>query len=106
MSGFSSINPRKGKYNELDQLSLLWDIEEVKPFQHMVRIYDPARKEIRNWPSEVKKGLGSILTLLQLGEIVGMPDVKYMPSVARGAAEIRIKDSSGIYRAFLSLKLI
>ena len=28
-----------------------------------------------------------------------MPDVRPMPSVAKGAAEIRIKDSSGIYRA-------
>ena len=40
---------------------------------------------------EIKKDLGSILTLLQLGESVGMPDVKHMPSVAKGASGSKIK---------------
>jgi len=85
-------------------MSLLWDIVEVKRFEQMVRIHDSARKEIRDWPIEVKKDLGSVLARLQLGESVGMPDVRRMPSVARGAAEIRIKDSSGIYRAFFVIE--
>lgn len=53
---------------------------------------------------EIKKDLGSILTLLQMGESVGMPDVKHMPSIAKGASEIRIKDQSGIYRAFFVIE--
>ena len=53
---------------------------------------------------EIKKDLGSILSLLQMGESVGMPDVKPMPSVAKGVSEIRIKDQSGIYRAFFIIE--
>lgn len=76
----------------------------MKTAWHEVHIYDPARKEIRDWPSEVRKELGSVLTLLQMGESVGMPDVRPMPSVARGAAEIRVKDEGGIYRAFFVIR--
>ena len=53
---------------------------------------------------EIKKDLGSILTQLQLGESVGMPDVKPMPSVAKGVSEIRVKDQSGIFRVFFVIK--
>ena len=69
-----------------------------------VHIYDPAQKEIKDWPVEVRKDLGSVLTLLQKGESVGLPDVRPMPSVAKGASEIRIKDESGIYRAFFVIR--
>jgi len=53
---------------------------------------------------EIKKDFGSVLTQLQLGERVGMPDVRPMPSVAKGASEIRLKDQSGIYRAFFVIE--
>ena len=72
----------------------------TKNHWHDVHIYEPARKEIFEWPSSVKKKLGGVLTRLQKGEFVGLPDVRPMPSVAKGAAEIRVKDESGIYRAF------
>jgi phage-related protein len=76
----------------------------MKGTKHTVYIYDPARKEIHNWPTEAKKDLGSVLTQLQFGESVGMPDVRSMPSIAKGAAEIRIKDQSGIYRVFFIIE--
>ena len=63
-------------------------------------IHGSARKEIREWTVDAKKELGSILMRLQLGESIGMPDIRPMPSVVKGASEIRIKDRSGIYRAF------
>jgi phage-related protein len=65
-----------------------------------VLFYHPAQAEIVSWPPDVKKELGSVLTLLQKGEAVGMPDVRPMPSVARGVSEIRISKSSGAFRAF------
>jgi phage-related protein len=49
---------------------------------------------------EVKKELGSVLTLLQKGERVGMPDIRAMPTVGKGVSEIRISTSSGAFRAF------
>lgn len=66
----------------------------------LVHIYDPARDEIIEWPIEVKKDLGSILTKLQKREKVGMPDVRSMSSIAKGCSEIRLKDASGIFRVF------
>ena len=49
----------------------------------LVHIYDPARNEITEWPLEIRKDLGSILTKLQKREKVGMPDVRTMPSIAK-----------------------
>lgn len=65
-----------------------------------VLIYDTAQREISSWPVDVKKDLGSVLTLLQKGTSVGMPDVRPMPSVGKGVSEIRVSDGSGTYRAF------
>ena len=76
----------------------------MKLLKHHVYIHDSARKEIREWTVDAKKELGSILLRLQLGESIGMPDVRPMPSVSKGASEIRIKDRSGIYRAFFVIE--
>jgi phage-related protein len=65
-----------------------------------VRFYQPIRRVIRSWPTEVKKELGALLTRLQKGEPIGMPDVRAIPSVGAGVSEIRIADRSGSYRSF------
>lgn len=65
-----------------------------------VYISDQARKQILEWPLEIRKDLGSILTKLQKGLTVGYPDTKPMNTVAPGVFEVRLKDASGIYRAF------
>ena len=65
-----------------------------------VLIYDPARKTIHNWPYRIKKDLGDVVTKLQKGEPVGMPDVRPMPSIGKGVSEIRIPAASGSYRVF------
>lgn len=80
------------------------DISEKKSNWLCVIFYDPARKEILNWPIEIKKDLGSILTKLQKKESVGEPDTKSMKSIASGCFEIRLKGADGIYRAFYILK--
>ena len=69
-----------------------------------VVFYEPARKEILSWPIEIKKDLGSILTKLQKGELVGEPDTRPMRSVASGCFEMRLKGADGIYRVFYFLK--
>ncbi|MBN8555838.1 MAG: type II toxin-antitoxin system RelE/ParE family toxin [Deltaproteobacteria bacterium] len=70
-----------------------------------VLIYGPAQREIKYWPVKIRKELGSVLTRLQLGESIGMPDVKPIPAVAKGASEIRVKDANGIYRAFFVIQV-
>ena len=64
-------------------------------------IFHPAAREvIRSFPEDVRRELGKAIFDLQRGEIRGMPVSRPMPSVARGAAELRIRDRSGTYRAF------
>jgi phage-related protein len=52
------------------------------------------------FPEEVRRELGKAIFDLQKGEVLGMPLSRPMPSVAPGAAEVRIRDRAGIYRAF------
>lgn len=65
-----------------------------------VRIYEPVRKEIHEWPIQIKKELGGVLTRLQKGETIGMPDVRPMPIVSQGVSEIRISERMGSFRTF------
>lgn len=67
---------------------------------HTVYFSATAKEAIQAWPQSIKKDLGSVITTLQKGANVGMPDVKPMPLVSKGVFEIRIKDHSGAYRAF------
>ncbi len=69
-----------------------------------VLIYNPAQKEIGSWPIDVKKELGSILTTFQKGESLGMPEVRAMPNIAKGASEIRLGHKDGTYRAFFVIQ--
>ena len=71
---------------------------------HLVLIHDTAQKEIYSWPIEVKKELGSVLTLIQKGLHIGMPDSRLMPTIGPGVSEIRLKDGSAAYRALYTLQ--
>jgi phage-related protein len=64
-------------------------------------IFHPAAREvIRSFPEDARRELGKAIFDLQRGEALGMPLCRPMPSIAFGAAELRIRDRSGIYRAF------
>jgi phage-related protein len=68
-------------------------------------IFHPrALEAIRSFPKSVRRELGQAILDLQLGTQPGMPLCRPMPSVAPGAAELRVRDSSGSYRAFFTLK--
>ncbi len=69
-----------------------------------VRFYGPVRTLIHGWPLEVRKELGSVLTRLQKGESIGMPDIRPMPTVGRQVSEIRISEKSGSYRALFAVR--
>jgi phage-related protein len=70
-----------------------------------VHFYGPVRDVIHRWPLEVKKELGSVLTRLQKGESIGMPDVRSMPDISPQVSEIRIRDRSGSYRALYVIRM-
>lgn len=61
-------------------------------------------KSIKGFPEKVKKDFGYLIMRMQLGEILITPHSKSMNSVASGVHELRVKDLSGIYRAFYILK--
>lgn len=69
-------------------------------------VFHPSLQKIfREFPKEVRRELGKAIFELQLGLSLEPPLSKPMPSVAKGAAELRIKDRSGIYRAFYFTKI-
>lgn len=57
---------------------------------------------IRGFPKAIRDRLGRGLFRLQVGEHLGMPHSRPMPSVAAGALELRVQGEEGIYRAFYS----
>jgi phage-related protein len=64
-------------------------------------IFHPkARDEIRRFPKEPRGRLGRALFRLQLGETLGMPVSRPMPTVAPGVSELRVKGKDGIFRVF------
>lgn len=69
-----------------------------------VIFYKPLQKEIKLWPSEVRKDLGSVITKLQKGQSVGEAETKIVKSLGPGCFEIRLKSMDGIYRVFYILQ--
>jgi len=76
--------------------SRIWNIEDVKP----ARFHSAARDALRAFPEDVRRELGKAIYDLQLGYRLAMPLSRPMPDIARGAAELRVRDPSGVYRAF------
>jgi phage-related protein len=55
---------------------------------------------IRQFPETARKEIGEAIFDPQCGDILGMPLSRPMASVAGGVSELRIRDRSGVYRAF------
>ena len=69
----------------------------------MVRpiVFHPkARDEIRRFPVEVRSRIGRGLFRLQIGETLGMPAARPMPTVGSGVSELRVKGEDGTFRVF------
>ena len=63
-------------------------------------IFHPAAREaIHSFPESVAANWAKPSSILQRGAALGMLLSRPMPSIASGAAELRIRDRSGIYRA-------
>jgi len=59
-----------------------------------------ARDEIRRFPKEPRVRLGRGLFRLQLGETLGMPLARPMPTVGPAVSELCVKGEDGIFRVF------
>ena len=68
-------------------------------------IFHPAAlAAIRTFPKAARQELGETLLKIQWGATIGMPLSRPMPDVAPGVSELRIRDRSGIYRAFYLMR--
>lgn len=77
-------------------MSQFWDSAHVKP-----AYFHPAALEaIRAFPEDVQRAFGKVIYDLQLGHHLSMPLSRPMPALGSGAAELRVRDVAGIYRAF------
>src|SRR5688572_21407845 len=63
-----------------------------------------ALAEIQAMTRTIRKQLGGLLEDLQRGYALRMPHSRPMPIVALGVEELRVKDESGQYRAFVVRK--
>lgn len=94
------MTKKPGKFKRLTERPFFGTMAKERKPWHDVHIFELVRAEISSWPLEIKKELGSVLTQLQKGQIVGTPNSKAIPSAGKGVSEIRIKDASGSYRVF------
>lgn len=69
-----------------------------------VRWHRLAKEVVSVFPEQVKSEMGYLLYRLQIGEMIGMPQARSMPTISAGVYEIRVKGRDGIYRLFYVLK--
>ena len=70
-----------------------------------IEFHPAALKTIKKFPDTIKKELGKTFRDLQKGDKLSMPLSKPIKQVAKGVEELRVKDSSGIYRVFYITRL-
>jgi phage-related protein len=63
-----------------------------------------ALSELRQMSAEIRRDFGRLLRHLQHGRSLGMPHSRPMSIVGLGVEELRVKDESGQYRAFVVRK--
>jgi phage-related protein len=64
-----------------------------------------AREFVRSLDEETKREIGTLLMLIQSGQILGEPQSKPMKSIHKNAHELRIKDRKGAYRVIYILNI-
>jgi len=64
----------------------------------MIRILERCRRELLEFPEEVRADMADALARLQEGHLLSMPLSRPMPSIGRGVHELRFRDRSGVFR--------
>jgi phage-related protein len=71
-----------------------------------IALFHPAARDaLRSFPEEVRRAFGKSIYDLQTGRVLSMPLSRPMPAVGQGVTELRVRDASGIYRAFYVLRM-
>lgn len=69
------------------------------------RFHPRAIESLRTFPEDVRRAFGKAIYDLQAGHTLAMRLSRPMPTLGAGAAELRLRDGSGIYRAFYAVKV-
>lgn len=69
----------------------------------MFDILPQCRREIAEFPEEVREELADAIARLEEGHMLAMPLSRHMPSVGRRCYELRFRHRSGVYRVFYVL---
>lgn len=64
----------------------------------MINILKQCRKEIADFPEDVRGDLADALARLEEGHTLSMPLSRPMPSIGKGVHELRFRDRAGIYQ--------
>lgn len=69
----------------------------------MIVILKPCRKEIEALPEDIRGDLADALARLDAGLMLSLPLSRPMPAIGRGVHELRLRDSSGVFRVVYAL---
>lgn len=69
-----------------------------------IKIFPQVIKVLKKETLEIRKDIQDILEMLELKIDVGMPHIKYLPSIHTGLFEIRVKDRFGQFRVICIFK--
>ena len=69
-----------------------------------VEVLDTCKKELRDFPKEVLIDFLDAVARLSEGIVLTMPLSRKMPTIGKQVYELRLKDSSGIYRVIYFIK--
>jgi phage-related protein len=64
----------------------------------VISILKACRREVHEFPEEIRGDLADALARLDAGQALSMPLSRPMPSIGRGVHELRLKDRTGAYR--------
>ena len=64
----------------------------------MIRVLRQCQREIVGLPDQIRGDLADALARLDVGLSLSMPLSRPLPSIGRGAHELRLRDRSGEYR--------
>lgn len=70
----------------------------------MIIVLPPCRREIAALPVEIREDLADAVTRVDAGLLLSMPLSRPMPSLGRGAHELRLGHRSGTYRVVYAIR--
>jgi phage-related protein len=69
----------------------------------MIVILNACRRELEEFPEEIRGDLADALARLDAGLRLSLPLSRPMPSIGHGVHELRLRDRSGAYRVVYAL---